>query len=31
MEDKRKKLANFFTLLGGVMFGDVEKIKKMLD
>lgn len=30
-EDKRKKVASFFTFLGGVMLGDVEKVKEMLD
>ena len=30
-EDKKNKLKSFFTLVGGVMLGDVEEVKKMLD
>ncbi len=30
-EDKMKKLGGFFTLIGGVTFGDFEKVKKKLD
>jgi hypothetical protein len=30
-DETKKKLGNFFTLLGGVMFGDVKKVVKMLD
>ena len=30
-EQTRKRLSTFFNLLGGVVFGDVRKVKKMLD
>ena len=30
-EDKRKRVASFFTFLGGVVLGDVEKVEEMLD
>jgi ankyrin repeat protein len=30
-EDEKKKLESFFTLFGGIMFGDVEKVKRILD
>ncbi len=30
-ENTKKRLGSFFTLLGGVMFGDVKKVEKMLD
>lgn len=30
-EHTKKRLSSFFTLLGGVMFGDVKKVEKMLD
>ena len=30
-EDKRKKIAGFFTFLGAVMLGEVEMVKEMLE
>lgn len=30
-ENTKKRLSGFFMLLGGVMFGDVKKVEKMLD
>ena len=30
-ENTKKMLTGFFMLLGGVMFGDVKKVEKMLD
>jgi hypothetical protein len=30
-ENTKKRLSSFFMLIGGVMFGDVKKVEKMLD
>ena len=30
-DETKKKLGNFFTFLGGIAFGDIKKVEKMLD
>ena len=30
-ENSKKRIGSFFTLLGGVMFGDIKKVEKILD